>query len=157
MLNTFRNIGFFIFGTISSWAVFHPTPVVPPVFHPCDYTYELGFSPPAFSCPFGTPNAQCMADAAAAYENAMRSAAFSRCFARKAADDQLAIDLNACLVELGNCTVGYHYCMAQYNACTADAHDAHDAAYEAAEDQYAQDEADAQDDYFTSALDCCPP
>lgn len=128
----------------------------------CLGAFEQSWPPPPFECPFGLPNPQCLWEAQIAYEQYMQMAAFTKCEAIKAATQQLEDDLHNCEMNFILCILNAPSnapainCIHQSNQCEAKARAKCSTALAAASTQFYEDMNYATEQFYTSALECCP-
>jgi len=136
-------------------------PIISPITSgDCMGEFEQAWPPPRFECPFGTPNPQCMADAAIAYEQYMQMASFTLCETLGDIETGYQNEIDDCLKYYNVCTSageGYQaYCLQQLHECVQLWVEWKSGATANAYATFYQDMADAQDAYYAAALDCCP-
>lgn len=128
----------------------------------CMGAFEQGFPAPPFECPFGQPNPQCLADAQIAYEQYMQMASFTLCETLSNIEAWYELEVQDCLkyydlcINSGEGPELMAACNQQLHDCIGPMLTAKQGMIDAAYAQYAQDMADAQDAFYSAALECCP-
>lgn len=133
-----------------------------PLDNDCMGAFEQSFPAPPFECPFGQPNPQCLADAQIAYEQYMQMASFTLCETLSNIEAWYELEVQNCLkyydlcINSGEGPELMAACNQQLHDCIGPMLTAKQGMIDAAYAQYAQDMADAQDAFYSAALECCP-
>jgi hypothetical protein len=128
----------------------------------CMNAFERGWNPPPFECPFGLPNPQCLWEAQIAYEQYMQMASFTLCQTLNGLEDWYNSEIQQCTTMYEMCLAAGEgpehnaLCLMSFHNCVQPVFNAYNNAVSLAYSQFDQDMADAQDQFYTSALDCCP-
>ncbi len=140
-----------------------PQPSAVAVVDDCTAAFDQSWPAPPFECPTGQPDPECLAAAQVAYEQYMQMASFTRCESEQDAADQYKKDKRQCFKDFMKCLllaspnegpVSYT-CIIQANNCDNAALVKYDQALAAATTQFYADMADAMDQFYNSAFECC--
>jgi hypothetical protein len=125
----------------------------------CSSELTKPHSPPPFSCPSGQPNTACMQSASTIFEIKMQLAGYERCRDMEVIDEELAEDYWECLEQYSDCCENETPlidCQMQQEECYEYALSSYNAMKRLIDNRYAQAQADAQDEFYNSAMECCP-
>ncbi len=127
----------------------------------CMGAFEQAWPAPDFRCTKGQPNQQCLDDAKIAYEQYMQMATFTKCEALNTAQQKLDDAMYKCQEDFYKCVAAAEggsttHCVDLLVACKDQARSEYGAAMKAASGQFYQDMLDAINQFYTSAMECCP-